>query len=505
MAAQMALAASAVLLPEGPPIEPGDMWAGDIRVRNTQDTADRFTLNVIGDAAPWVTVSPSALSLGAGEEGVSRLFFRPPLAARVAAGDRSYQVRVRSDLDPGRPLLAAGSVTVRPFFDMAAELAPTTAHGRGLARYRVFVNNRGNASVRTGLRLEDPSGRLALTGGTPTVEVGPGARVPTEVEVRCGRRRLLGAPKDRAFSVVVEPDGLAPIRLDGRFVQEATVGGRIVPVMVVVLALVATAVVVGILAAPAGRRTRRASAPAGAVTALPACPGAGHQAHDSNGQGPDTGLEPDNYSFLSLAPGGCRPLRFNPCQPIHYVFNQAAATPADVADARRAIAAVARATGMTFVFDGITTETGAGRRGGYEPALYPRRWAPVLIEWVHMGGGNGRTEVAGAGRPFSDDGVYVSGLIEVNSDTRLASTASLPNGFGMGVTEGRVLLHELGHLVGLGHVAGFDEIMHEPLTDQTAIPSLYGAGDLSGLRYVGRSAGCLATPPVPAGPSSSAP
>jgi hypothetical protein len=58
------------------------------------------------------------------------------------------------------------------------------------------------------------------------------------------------------------------------------------------------------------------------------------------------------------------------------------------------------------------------------------------------------------------------------------------------MTRGQLLLHELGHAVGLAHPLINDphEIMYARPTAEAAT---WGAGDLAGLRAVGRSGGCL--------------
>ena len=60
------------------------------------------------------------------------------------------------------------------------------------------------------------------------------------------------------------------------------------------------------------------------------------------------------------------------------------------------------------------------------------------------------------GRSFPVNGVSVSGVLIVNVDAMAQDHGgSRPaSGFGEGTTWGRVFLHELGHLVGLGRVAG---------------------------------------------------
>jgi hypothetical protein len=52
---------------------------------------------------------------------------------------------------------------------------------------------------------------------------------------------------------------------------------------------------------------------------------------------------------------------------------------------------------------------------------------------------------------------------------------------------GQVLLHELGHVMGLGHVNDPNQVMYPT----TANALEYGAGDLAGLYAVGPAQGCL--------------
>jgi hypothetical protein len=206
--------------------------------------------------------------------------------------------------------------------------------------------------------------------------------------------------------------------------------------------------------------------------------------------------EPIDYSFLEAQRGGCQPVRFNPCEPIHYVVNAKLAPPGAVDDMAEAIRRVEAATGLTFVNDGPTDEPAALSRPLAQPQRYGDRWAPILIVWDH--GAPFRMELTnpGGGRSVPVDGVSVSGSLIVNIDaTAQDHGRSRPaDGFGEGATWGRVFIHELGHLLGLGHVARSDQIMFTELGVQQG-EAVFHAGDLAGLRLLGREAGCLATPP----------
>lgn len=65
------------------------------------------------------------------------------------------------------------------------------------------------------------------------------------------------------------------------------------------------------------------------------------------------------------------------------------------------------------------------------------------------------------------------------------------------MTWGRVILHELAHIMGLGHTRDHDELMYPDTAEQTAQTTDYRSGDREGLRQLGRGAGCLPDPPVP--------
>jgi hypothetical protein len=181
------------------------------------------------------------------------------------------------------------------------------------------------------------------------------------------------------------------------------------------------------------------------------------------------------------------PARWDPCSPIDYVVNYSYAPPGAQADIAQAIARVSAATGMTFVFRGGSSETPMRERAAYQPAAYPKAWAPLLIAWSPPAGTDllddpkaEAVTVPIAVTGGAGGGSLVSAEVVINTDRQL------PLGFGPGPSEGEVLMHELGHVVGLGHVASTSEAMYPSVRGIAA----YGAGDLAGLAAVGRPAGC---------------
>jgi hypothetical protein len=181
---------------------------------------------------------------------------------------------------------------------------------------------------------------------------------------------------------------------------------------------------------------------------------------------------------------GTRPVSYDPCHTIHYVVRVGLGPLNGAALVREAVDRVSQATGLRFEFDGMTDEV---------PQYADRRLPdqPVWIGWA----GESETDlwaregdvvgVAASAPMVNDNGhqVYVTGFAAFRPDN------SLPPTFGAGETEGSVILHELGHVVGLDHVDDEREVMFGSVSHFTG--DGYGPGDLRGLWELGASQGCL--------------
>jgi hypothetical protein len=196
--------------------------------------------------------------------------------------------------------------------------------------------------------------------------------------------------------------------------------------------------------------------------------------------------DPTAYTFLRQNRYG--PARWDPCRVITYRSNLAAAPPGAAADLAEAVRRVAQATGLRFRSLGSTDQI-PGSPSYRQHADIDVAWAePRQTDYLdrdgsgaeHGGDGGARVRVTGSGRLFID-----AGYVLINAET----ARSVPAGFGSGVTQGSLLLHEFGHVVGLHHADSADQIMR-PAIQPDLRAALYGAGDLAGLRQLGSAKGC---------------
>lgn len=251
------------------------------------------------------------------------------------------------------------------------------------------------------------------------------------------------------------------------------------PRWTVLRAIIVAAVLVGLLLIPEVFRSRSNGSGSGSG-------GADHASAAPAGPG---------YRFLSRNRSGT-PVRWNPCEPIYYVTDLAAAPTYAQGDLASAVSQISHATGILFVDRGSTTTVPVSG-----PIVNPDGTAgPVVIAWADPtqtsqlptpAGATGAASLAVTAPVESVDqstghGVYVTGTVLIGS-----GASRLPHGFtpgGLGV----LFLHELGQLMGLGNVTAPAQVMDTAVLS-TATTAL-GPGDLAGLKRLGTASGCLTVP-----------
>lgn len=193
-----------------------------------------------------------------------------------------------------------------------------------------------------------------------------------------------------------------------------------------------------------------------------------------------------SYSFMATQPNG-KPVRWNGCEPIDVVVNFDGAPSFARSGVDRSLRYMEMATGVPWRLVGETDETLDGanpNRAPYQPERYGDRWAPVIIAfdttWDYPGfagfGGARWAEAPGSEPVFVTGGVLLD-----------PTATSDELGF-IGL-----VVHELGHVYGLGHSSVPGQIMS---TDWSARG--WGPGDMEGFRRLGPANGCLTVPdPTP--------
>jgi hypothetical protein len=184
----------------------------------------------------------------------------------------------------------------------------------------------------------------------------------------------------------------------------------------------------------------------------------------AQGQGAVVSQSDNNYTFEVTNSAGS-PARWNPCDSVHYEVVTSGAPAGWQNDISNDISQAANATGLSFVSDGTAASS-------------PSNYDGIVISWAsQLTGGDtvGLTTYSYYNTPsFAPQ--MVAATIQLLS--------SLTAGGGSG-GEQPVLLHELGHALGLAHVNA-PEVMNPVDQGYTS----YHAGDLNGLTHLGSSQGC---------------
>ncbi len=166
------------------------------------------------------------------------------------------------------------------------------------------------------------------------------------------------------------------------------------------------------------------------------------------------------------------------CGEIKVIVNAKMAPVGALADLKVALAQLSTASGDSWVYSGTTKEQPSQTRSASDP---------VLVAWVRGGTKypNGAEmisdyEAGRSGPVASNDGRHwVSGTVVLNADRN----SDYVPGFGVGRTRGALMLHELGHVVGLGHVGDTSEIMTTYSTVRVQ-PAAYSSVEVRGLRTI---------------------
>lgn len=195
------------------------------------------------------------------------------------------------------------------------------------------------------------------------------------------------------------------------------------------------------------------------------------------GRPPDVTAGLGSFRFTEHQPGHSdRPVAYDPCQPIEILVNDSKAPDGSDHLFQDALDEVSAATGLVLhVKDRTDDQIRSYGQSG--------RFNFVLVDWTSPQDEPGLAgDVAGLGGSTAvDEGAggrhYVGGTVALDTPA-LAEILGHPDG---DAHVEAIIMHELGHLVGLDHVDDPDELMYHDNLGLTE----FGPGDREGLAKLG--------------------
>ncbi|MEU3569833.1 hydrolytic protein [Kitasatospora sp. NPDC036755] len=193
-------------------VAPGGVATTTLTVRNDLDIVEAYTFEAVGDCAAWTTVEPARVSLYPGTSETVTVRLAPPRSSSTRAGEFPLGIRVLPVERPDLVAVPEATVTVTPFHELRAALAPRRRRGWLRGRYRASVRNLGNAPAAVAFTPGQAGEDLRFAIAPEKLRLEPGESGEVRVQARTRKLIWFGKPATWPFEVTVGPEE----RADGK-------------------------------------------------------------------------------------------------------------------------------------------------------------------------------------------------------------------------------------------------------------------------------------------------
>ncbi|CAM5472610.1 hydrolytic protein [Streptomyces viridifaciens] len=190
-------------------VAPGGVATTTLTVRNDLDIVEAYTLEVVGDCAAWTTVEPARVSLYPGTSETVTVRLAPPRSPAARAGEFPLGIRILPTERPELVTVPETTVTVTPFHELQAALAPRRRRGWLRGRYRTSVRNLGNTPGTVVLTPGQAGEELRFRATPERLRLEPGESGELRLQARARKLIWFGKPASWPFEVTVGPEQAA--------------------------------------------------------------------------------------------------------------------------------------------------------------------------------------------------------------------------------------------------------------------------------------------------------
>ncbi len=224
-------------------VAPGDSTRLHAVIRNEGRLVDDWTITIGGMPEDWWTVRPDVVNLlpmsdrGGAEEEVE-IELHPPRDPKAEAREWALEV-VATPVDTGAAVTREPfALTIGAFSAHAVELRPRRSSGRLRGRHEVTVHNRGNSRLDARLEAVDDDGVGRFAFAPPLLDLRPGERRVSRLEVRPPAPILVGRDRDLPLRVIGHAGDGEAGSADATYRQRAWLPWWAIAALVAVIALV---------------------------------------------------------------------------------------------------------------------------------------------------------------------------------------------------------------------------------------------------------------------------